>query len=118
MFAHDPVCKFRILEGRVKEFVLTEVSHRAVDALFDTADKILGDAALNKDLLALTQPSVIDSRVGLQPLNHALYRLRFMMNKFPETRKSFMAVILPAGPLLKMTRPIAPIRLYNQWCKS
>jgi len=102
----------------LKNFVLTEVSHRAVDALFDTADKILGDAALNKDLLALTQPSVIDSRVGLQPLNHALYRLRFMMNKFPETRKSFMAVILPAGPLLKMTRPIAPIRLYNQWCKS
>jgi hypothetical protein len=110
-------CIYRVLEGPVKEFVLTEVSRRAVDALFDTAEKVMSEAVLNSDLLALVQPSLIDSGIGLQPLNHSLHRLRLLLNKFPESRKSFMAVILPAGPLLKtlsvMTRPIAPIRLYT-----
>lgn len=117
MLVHDPVCTFRILEGGVKEFVLKEVSRRAVDSLFDMAEKVIGDAVSNNDLLALSQPTLIDSGIGLQPLNHSLLRLRALMIKFPETRKGSTAVILPASPLLKtlsvMMRPIASIRLYT-----
>jgi hypothetical protein len=112
-----PACTFRHIDGRIKEFVLTELSRRAIDDLFDIAESMLYEATLKNDLPFLSQPSLIDSSIGTQPLNHSLVRLRAMMDKYPETRKGLVAIILPPSPLLKtlafMMRPLAPMRIYT-----
>ena len=117
MSAPTSACTFQYLDGRVKEFVLTEVSRRAVDELFDMAERMLHEALLRNDLLYLSQPTLIDSGVGTQPLNHSLARLHAMMDKFPQTRHGLIAITLPSSPLLKtlsvMMRPLAPMRIYT-----
>lgn len=111
------LCVFRILDGPVKEFVLAEASPEAAKALFDLGEKVLEDAALKQDLRALAMPTLIDTRVGVQPIGYCMQRLRDMMRKYPETRRgSFIAVILPHNPALRaltaLTRPIGNIRIY------
>jgi hypothetical protein len=117
MSAPDSACIFRQIDGRVKEFVLTEVSRRAIQDLFDTAEATSSEAILNNDLAFLSRPSLIDSSIGTQPFNYALVRLRAMMDKFPDTRKGLVAIILPSSPLLNtlsaMMRPLAPMRIYT-----
>ena len=116
MSSQPPACTFRYLEGRIKEFVLTEVSRRAVDELFDLTEQIQREAASRNDLVTQSLPVLIDSSVGVQSLNYSMTRLRTVMSEFPETHKSPIAIILPIGPLLRtisvMMRPIAPMRLY------
>jgi hypothetical protein len=117
MTVDAPACIFTILEGNIQEFVLTEVSRRAVDELFDLTERNLQEALSRNDSSALTHPVLIDSHVGIQPLSYALVRLRVVMNKFPESRQGRIAIILPASPLIRnismLMRPIAPMRVYT-----
>ena len=117
MSAAKPGCTYRLIDGRIKEFTLTDVSRRAVDDMFDIADMMLQEAILNNNLPFLSLPTLIDSGIGTQPFNPALTRLRAMMEKFPEARKGYVAIILPPSPLFStlgfMMRPLAPMRIYT-----
>ena len=78
MSNHTPACIHRVLEGNIQEFVLTEVSRRAIDELFDITEKNLREAAVNNPN-DLANPVLIDSSIGIQSLNYSLIRLRGMM---------------------------------------
>ncbi len=112
MTPKPPACVYRLLEGGIKEFVLTEVSRRAVDELFDIAD-----ALSRNDISTFSQPTLIDSRVGVPPVNHSLVRLRAMMANAPDVGKMSVALIFPQDPLLNVvafiSRSILPVRLYK-----
>jgi hypothetical protein len=111
----SPACIHRILDGHIQEFVLTEVSRRAVDELFDMTENAL-QGALENQISDLVQPVLIDSAVGLQPINQSITRLCAMIQRFPSRKAGRIAMILPASPLARtiamMMRPIAPMRIY------
>lgn len=81
MTSNSSVCVYRVLDGDVQEFVLIEISRRAVNEMFDTTEKLLAEAAAQGK--NLRQPVLIDSRIGLQPINHVIMRMRILVNIFP-----------------------------------
>jgi hypothetical protein len=115
MSTPKPACIHRSLEGNIQEFVLTEVSRRAVDELFDITEQNLQNAVAS-DTPAVASAVLIDSSVGLQSLNYSLIRLRAMMSRFPDQRKGTIALLMPSNPLLRtislIMRSIAPVRIY------
>jgi hypothetical protein len=99
----------------VQEFVLQEVSRRAVNEMFDTIERVLSEAAAQGK--NLRQPVLIDSQIGLQPINHVVMRMRILVNIFPARRTSRVALIIGPNPLSKtiamLMRPFAPVHLYT-----
>ena len=117
MSADTPACIHRVLDGNIQEFVLTEISRRALDEMFDTTEKFLLEAVESGGSSAGSGAVLIDSSVGPQSLNYSLVRLRAMMGRFPGQRKAAIAIILPSNPLVRtisvMMRSIAPVRIYT-----
>jgi hypothetical protein len=115
MSASKPACIHRALEGNIQEFVLIEISRRALDELFDFTEQNLQAAAVDGNAEAASAV-LIDSSIGPQSLNYSLFRLRAMMGRFPNQRKGSIAIIMPSNPLVRtislMMRSIAPVRIY------
>jgi hypothetical protein len=115
MTTTSSVCIYRVLDGDVQEFVLMEVSRRAVNEMFDITEKLLAEAAAQGK--NIRQPVLIDSQIGLQPINHIIMRMRILVNIFPARRTSRVALIISPNPLSKtiavLMRPFAPVRLYT-----
>jgi hypothetical protein len=111
-----PACVHRTLEGNIQEFVLKEVSRRALDELFDMTEKALSKLAPDQQSTT-GYPVLIDSTVGLQSLNYAFIRMRTVVSKFPNQKQGRVALLLPSSPLLRtvaiIMRPLAPVRLYS-----
>jgi hypothetical protein len=110
-----PACIHRTLDGNVQEFIFMEISRRAVDELFDLTEQQL-QSALESGQSDIAGSVLIDSSLGLQSVNHSLFRLRGMIGRFPSQRQGRIALILPSSPLVRtiamMMRPIAPMRIY------
>jgi hypothetical protein len=117
MTSNSTACVYRVLEDGIQEFVLTEVSRRALDEMFDITERVLNEAAARNDRADLAVPVLIDSSVGLQLLNYTFIRMRTLVNKFPARRTGRVALLLPSSPLLKtisiIMRPLAPIRIFG-----
>jgi hypothetical protein len=112
----SPACIHNILEGNIQEYVFTEVSRRAIDELFFIIENLLIEAAKNNPA-AMQYPALVDSRVGIQPLNYAFIRMQPFIREYPSMRGSRVAMIVPPGPLIKtismIMRSIAPVRFYS-----
>ena len=113
----NPACIHRVLDGNIQEFVLTQTSRQAVDELFDTAEKILADAHARNDMSIIAGRFLLDSRVGILPLNYAFTRARMMAKKFPSHPQSRTALIFQSGPLTRtvdlVLRTFISMRLYG-----
>lgn len=114
---NTPVCLHRVLEGNIQEFVLTEVTRRAIDELFDTAESLLANAHARQDLSVIAGAFLLDSSVGILPLNYSFARARAMSQKFPTHPQSRTACLLPPSPLLRTVdlflRSFGPLRVYS-----
>jgi len=112
-----PACIHRVLEGNIQEFILTETSRKAVDELFDTAEKILGDAYACNDMSIIAGRFLLDSRVGILPLNYAFTRARQMAKKYPSHPQSRTALVFQSSPLTRtvdlVLRTFISLRLYG-----
>jgi hypothetical protein len=112
--SNSPACTYRTLEGNIQEFVLKEVSRRAVDELFDITEQNLQNAVGTETPTA--SAVLIDSSVGLQSLNYSMIRLRAMMSRFPAQKNGSIALLMPSNPLVRtvslIMRSIAPVRIY------
>jgi hypothetical protein len=110
-------CIHRVLEGNIQEFVLMETSRRAVDELFDMAEKILADAHARNDMSVIAGRFLLDSRVGILPLNYAFTRARLMAKKFPSHPQSRTALVFQSSPLVRtvdlVLRTFISMRLYG-----
>ena len=112
----SPACIYHVLEGHIQEFVLTEVSRRAVDELFNSVEGWLSEATKNNPS-NLYNPILVDTRVGLQPINYAFIQMRPFVNKYPSIRKVRIAMIMPPSPLLgtvsMVMRSVTHVRVYK-----
>jgi hypothetical protein len=114
---NTPTCVYHALEGPVQEFVLTATSRQAVDDLFDMMEKLLADGHARKDLSIIAGAYLIDSRIGMLPLNYAFMRARATAQKFPTHPQSRTAVIFSPSPLVKTVgfflRAFGATRIYG-----
>jgi hypothetical protein len=112
-----PTCTHQVLEGPIQEFVLSSASRQAVDDLFDTMEKVLTDGHERSDPSIIAGSYLIDSRIGMLPLNYAFTRARMMAKKFPTHPQSRSAVIFAPSPLVKTVgfflRSFGPTRIYS-----
>lgn len=117
MSADTPACIHRVLEGNIQEFILTEASRRGVDELFDTVEKILADAHASNDMSIIAGGFLLDSRIGVLPLNYALARARLMAKKYPTHPQSRTALLFTSNPLVRtvdlVLRTLISLRLYG-----
>jgi hypothetical protein len=109
-------CVHHVLEGSIQEFVLSVASRQAVDDLFDAMEQVLADGHARKDMSIIAGSYLIDSRIGMLPLNYAFIRARAMAQKFPTHPQSRSAVIFTPSPLVKTVgfflRSFGPTRIY------
>ena len=112
-----PSCIHHVLDGNIHEFILTEATRLAVDELFDTAEQVMADAYAKQDTSVITGCFLLDSRVGILPLNYAFARAKLMTQKFPANASSRTACLFPASSLTKTVgfflRSVAPVRIYG-----
>jgi hypothetical protein len=87
MIAEAPACIHHLLEGKINEFILTETSRRAMDELFAIVENIQIEAAANNPADHYN-PSLVDSRTGLQPLNYAFKRMQPITTQYPTMRRA------------------------------
>jgi hypothetical protein len=117
MTVQKPACIHRVLEGNIQELVLTEASRRGVDELFDMAEEIMADAHARRDMSIIAGRFLLDSRVGVLPLNYAFTRARMMAKKFPSHPQSRTALVFTSNPLVKtidlVLRTFISLRLYG-----
>lgn len=106
-----PACTYRVLEGNIHEFVVNEISRRAVDVIFDTSIELLRQDP-NKPY-----PGLVDARIGSLPLDYMLTRARQVAKQFPNRVPARVVVLVSTGPLVHVAsiflRPLLPIRLYK-----
>jgi hypothetical protein len=106
-----PPCDYRVIDGNVHEFVLNEISPRAVDMIFDIAANLLKQDATRP------YPGLIDARIGSLPLNYMLKRAREVARQYPNRVQGNVAVLGTSGMMVYnamiLLRPILPIRLYK-----
>jgi hypothetical protein len=112
-----PACIHRVLDGNVQEFVLTEASRQGVNELFDMAEKIMEDAHARHDMTIIAGRFLLDSSVGVLPLNYAFSRARQMASKFPSHPQARTALIFKSSPLTRtidlFLRQLVSLRLYS-----
>jgi hypothetical protein len=113
--SQNPACIHHPLEGNVQEFVLIETSRRAVDELFALVETVESEA-LNNDPAHQAYPGLIDSTVGLLPLNYTFNRMYAVINKYPSIRRARVAILVSPNPLSKtismMMRGLMSVRFY------
>jgi hypothetical protein len=104
-------CDYRVLDGNIHEFVLNEISLRAVDMIFDTASDLLEQDSTKP------YPGLIDARIGSLPLNYMLKRAREVSQKYPKRVQARVALLGSTGMVthsaMLLLRSILPIRLYK-----
>jgi hypothetical protein len=111
-------CIHRLLEGNIREFTFTftEASRRAVDDMVEILEQLQIEAA-NGDRGDHSIPSLVDSTVGLQPLNYAFLKVKPLISKYPLMRRARVAMLVSPTPLLKtidmIMRSVAPVRFYT-----
>lgn len=102
-----PLCQLQIWDNGVVEFVMKESSRSAVDDLMSLMEEISQMPALNDNPATL-----LDSRVGIQPLNYIMTRMSQFAKKHPSQQSGKLAMILPSSPLMSainaMTRGLFP----------
>jgi hypothetical protein len=110
-------CIHRVLEGNIHEFVLTEASRQGVDELFDTVENIMADAHAKNDMSVIAGRFLLDSSVGVLPLNQAFTRARAIASKFPSHPQSRTALVFAASPLVRtidlVLRTFVSVRFYG-----
>lgn len=116
MTTDSPVCIHRTLEGNIQEFVLTEVLRRAVDELFAGVEIWLSEATKNNPA-NLYNPILVDTRLGLQPINYAFIQMRPFVIKYPSIRSVRIAMIMPPSPMIgtvsMIMRSVTHVRIYR-----
>jgi hypothetical protein len=112
-----PACIHRILDGGIQEFVLTEASRQGVDELFDMAEKIMEEAHARQDTSIIAGRFLLDSSIGVLPLNYAFSRVRRLISKFPSHPQARTALLFKSGPLTKtidlFLRQLVALRVYS-----
>src|SRR5688572_9131005 len=101
MSLNSPACIHRVLDGHIQEFVLAEASRVAVDELFDAAEQLMADAYAHNDMSIIAGRFLLDSSIGILPLNYAFTRARQMAKKFPSHPQSRTAFLFPSSPLTR-----------------
>lgn len=72
MFKTDlSLCQYNQLANGVHEIIMLEVSHLAVDEMFALSDRILNNIPMPH-----TEPTLLDSRIGTQPLGYSFTKMR------------------------------------------
>lgn len=92
-------CVYRVLDNGVHEFVMTESSRAAVDALIVAMEQMAATVPFGAAV-----PLLMDTSVGLQPLGYIFPRLRDFVKKYPRPEKqSKLALIFSSSALLSAT---------------
>ncbi len=102
-----PLCEMHVLDTGVVEFVMKESSRAAVDDLMSLMEELT-----HLPIMQRTPATLLDSRVGVQPLNYIMSRMSQFAKKYPSRETGKLAMILPPNPLLNainaMTRGLFP----------
>lgn len=117
MVADSPACIHRLHEGKVHEYILTEVSRRALDEMFGIIEQIVSEAARDNRPEDQYNPTLVNSSIGVQPLNHAFLKMQPLVSRYPAIRQARIAIIVPPTPLIgaisKILRTVTPMRFYK-----
>jgi hypothetical protein len=117
MTTDSPACIHRIHDGKIHEYIFTEVSRRALDEMFAIIEEIVSDAARNNRPEDQYNPTLLDSSIGIQPLNHAFQKMQPLAHRYPAIQRARIAIIVPPTPLLgtisKIIRTVTPMRFYK-----
>lgn len=90
-------CSFQVLASGIYEFTMAESSREAVDELFEIMEELGQRHSLN-----VGGGTLLDSSVGIQPLNYIFARFRAFAKEHPsEQNSSKLAMLIPANPLLQ-----------------
>lgn len=104
-------CKLIVHRNKIHEYVLSEVSRAAVDDLI-----ALLDAALRITPSNIVHPTLINTEVGVQPINYAMTQMRVLTKRYPGRPRGRLAVIIPANPLVNVLdiflRPVMQVRFF------
>jgi hypothetical protein len=113
----SPACIHRIHDGKIHEYVFTEISRRALDEMFAIVEEIVSEAARNNKPEDQHNPTLLDSTIGVQPLNHAFQKMHPLVSQYPAIRQARIAIIVPPNPLIgtisKIIRTVTPMRFYK-----
>jgi hypothetical protein len=107
------LCEHRVLEGTpVHEFVLKEGSAAAINELFDITEEILSALPAPE-----SYPALVDASSGMYAVSVALSRIRQLATKFPNRRRSKIAMLMPDTSLLRVIdafmRPFGIVRFFR-----
>lgn len=107
----------RLHNGKIHEYTFTEVSRRALDEMFAIIEEIVSEAAQNNNLEDQHNPTLLDSSIGIQPLNHAFQKMQPLVDQYPAIRRARIAIIVPPSPLIgtisRILRTVTPMRFYK-----
>ena len=113
----SPACIHRLHDGKIHEYAFTEVSRRALDEMFAIIEEIVSEAARNNRPEDQYNPTLLDSSIGIQPLNHAFQKMQPLVSQYPAIRQARIAIIVPPSPLVgtisKILRTVTPMRFYK-----
>lgn len=102
-----PLCQLRVMDNGVVEFVMQESSRAAVDDLMSLMEELT-----RLPMMQQTPATLLDSRVGIQPLNYIMSRMSQFAKAHPSQQSGRLAMILPPNPLVSainaMTRGLFP----------
>ncbi|MCU0512547.1 MAG: STAS/SEC14 domain-containing protein [Anaerolineae bacterium] len=109
-------CRYTVLENGVHEFVMTEISREGVDEFIAALESMA--ASLPPGSIA---PVLFDSRVGRQPVNYMMNRLRPFMKQHRSAGKSGKmamiyapsAMINTVDALLRLVVPNLRVRFFK-----
>jgi hypothetical protein len=105
-------CKLTVHRSHVYEYVLSEVSRAAVDDLI-----ALLDAALRVTPDTIVYPTLINTAVGMQPINYAMTKMRVLVQRYPGRPRGRLAVIAPSSTLTSVLdiflRPVMLVRFFS-----
>ena len=117
MISNTSMCIHRVLEGVIQEFVLTEASRPAVDTLFNSVEQLMAEAYERNDMSIIAGRFLLDSSIGILPLNYAFARARMMAKKFPSHPQSRTALLFPRSPLVRTIdfslRTLVSVRFFS-----
>jgi hypothetical protein len=112
----SPACIHHFHDEKIHEYTFTEISRRALDEMFATIEEVLTDAEKNNPGEPY-KPALVDSRIGIQPLNYAFQRMRPLVNRYPGIERVRIALIVPPTPLLsavsKILHTVTPMHFYK-----
>jgi hypothetical protein len=104
-------CKLVVHRNQVHEYVVSEASRAAVDDLI-----ALLDAALRITPDTVVHPTLINTAVGMPPINYAMTQMRVLVKRYPGRPRGRLAVLIPTNPLVNVLdiflRPVMQVRFF------